>query len=97
MYKSRTARRSAKVQHAMFQKSKGNKRFYSQERSADPVNRHDNDDKLVMHRAKNRAAAAKCRAMKKENIEVLDTRHQREQANNNFLTRHIMALRDELS
>lgn len=69
-------------------------------RGSNPV---DNDDgegdaggKKEKYREKNRLAAAKCRAKKKENIEDIEVKHRKLSALNSSLRKQIQDLRGEL-
>lgn len=57
----------------------------------------EDDDKREKYRERNRVAAAKCRAKKKQSVGGLEEKHREEQATNSFLKRQVMSLRDELS
>ncbi|KAK3076091.1 hypothetical protein LTR53_000031 [Teratosphaeriaceae sp. CCFEE 6253] len=54
-------------------------------------------DKREKYREKNRVAAAKCRAKKKDSVDILEERHRQLSADYNFLRRTGRALRDEYS
>lgn len=57
----------------------------------------DVEERKEKYREKNRLAAAKCRAKKKENIEGIEDTHRNLQAKNNFLRREEQILRHELT
>ncbi|KAK3613097.1 hypothetical protein LTR22_028308 [Elasticomyces elasticus] len=57
----------------------------------------DVDNKKENYREKNRIAAARCRAKKKDNTDDLEGRHRELQVSHNFLKREDRRLRDELS
>ncbi|KAK5122048.1 hypothetical protein LTR85_004294 [Meristemomyces frigidus] len=99
MDKSQRARNAANQRHAKSKKarearkdSKDTKEDEEFEGSGDDV-----EDKREKYREKNRLAAAKCRMKKKENVETLEERHRRLQAQNSFFKREERELRDELT
>ncbi|EMC98379.1 hypothetical protein BAUCODRAFT_43157, partial [Baudoinia panamericana UAMH 10762] len=55
------------------------------------------EGKREQYREKNRLAAAKCRAKKKENVDVLEKQHRELNAQNTALRFQERQLRDELS
>ncbi|KAK8220052.1 hypothetical protein M8818_000468 [Zalaria obscura] len=60
-------------------------------------NEVDGDDKKEKYREKNRVAAAKCRAKKKENVDQLEDTYRTQSALNSALKQTEKSLRDELS
>ncbi|KAK4546382.1 hypothetical protein LTR36_002059 [Oleoguttula mirabilis] len=92
MDKSQRARNAAIQRHAKAKPRKDSKQDEGLEGSGDDV-----DNKREKYREKNRLAAAKCRMKKKENVETLEEKHRRLQAENNFVKRQVRILRDELS
>jgi hypothetical protein len=91
---SERARNAANQRHAK------TKKMRKEGRGSNPV---DNDDgegdaggKKEKYREKNRLAAAKCRAKKKENIEDIEVKHRKLSALNSSLRKQIQDLRGEL-
>lgn len=95
--RSTRARRAANQRHVKNQKSRvGQKQACG---CADgPVGKadiiHSDSDK---RRERNREAASKCRAKKKQKANDLEDAYRKEQAKNSVLKRKVMELRDELS
>lgn len=97
MDKSQRARNAAIQRHA---KSKKLREAALRKDSADPDAEGSDDDvedKREKYREKNRVAAAKCRAKKKENVDDLEDRHRELSANNNFMKRQERELRNHLT
>jgi len=93
--KSERARNAANQRHAK------TKRMRKDSEGSDPVDRDDEDgeggDKKEKYREKNRLAAAKCRAKKKENIEDIEVKHRKLSAMNSSLKKQVQDLRGELT
>ncbi|WPH01939.1 Hypothetical protein R9X50_00479300 [Acrodontium crateriforme] len=97
--RSAKARKAANQRHSM--SKRGGKSRQGSHSSANDVNsvqdEEEDDDKREKYRERNRVAAAKCRAKKKQSVGGLEEKHREEQATNSFLKRQVMSLRDELS
>lgn len=93
--KSERARNAANQRHAK------TKRMRMDSEGSDPVDRDEEDgeggDKKEKYREKNRLAAAKCRAKKKENIEDIEVKHRKLSAMNSSLKKQVQDLRGELT
>lgn len=93
--KSERARNAANQRHAKTKKMRKD----SQE--SNPVDSDDGEgetgEKKEKYREKNRLAAAKCRAKKKENIEDIDVKHRKLSAMNSSLKKQVQDLRGELT
>jgi hypothetical protein len=93
--KSERARNAANQRHAK------TKRMRKDSEGSDPVDRDEEDgeggDKKEKYREKNRLAAAKCRAKKKENIEDIEVKHRKLSAMNSSLKKQVQDLRGELT
>ena len=93
--KSERARNAANQRHAK------TKRMRKDSEGSDLVDRHEEDgeggDKKEKYREKNRLAAAKCRAKKKENIEDIEVKHRKLSAMNSSLKKQVQDLRGELT
>lgn len=92
--KSERARNAANQRHAKTKKMR---------KDSQPSNPDDSDgegetsDKKEKYREKNRLAAAKCRAKKKENIEDIEVKHRKLSAMNSSLKKQVQDLRGELT
>lgn len=92
--KSERARNAANQRHAKSKKARKDCRI----NQPSPVSGDDgHEDKKERYREKNRLAAAKCRAKKKELIETTDDRHCNLSALNNVLKKQVKELRSELT
>ncbi|KAK3069467.1 hypothetical protein LTR53_012172 [Teratosphaeriaceae sp. CCFEE 6253] len=94
--KSERARNAANSRHA---KSKQARAQSGSAKSADGSEDGEEgvEGKREKYREKNRVAAAKCRAKRKDSVDILEERHRQLSADNNFLRRTERALRDEYS
>lgn len=93
--KSERARHAANQRHA---KSKQAPPARESSLSADvEEDEEDAEIRKEKYREKNRIAAAKCRAKKKDNTDGLEEQYRDLQASHNFLTREARKLRDEYS
>lgn len=93
--KSERARNAANQRHAKTKKMR---------KDSEGSNALDSDDlegeggdKKEKYREKNRLAAAKCRAKKKENIEDIEVKHRKLSAMNSSLKKQVQDLRGELT
>lgn len=92
--KSERARNAANQRHAKSKKARKDSRMsQSSPVSDDDGNKH----RKERYREKNRFAAAKCRAKKKENIETIEDRHRNLRPLNNVLKKQVQELRGELT
>jgi len=93
--KSERARNAANQRHAK------TKRMRKDSEGSDLVDRDEEygegGDKKEKYREKNRLAAAKCRAKKKENIEDIEVKHRKLSAMNSSLKKQVQDLRGELT
>jgi len=93
--KSERARNAANQRHAKAKKMR------KDSESSVPVDSDDAEgetgDKKEKYREKNRLAAAKCRAKKKENIEDIEVKHRKLSAMNSSLKKQVQDLRGELT
>jgi hypothetical protein len=93
--KSERARNAANQRHAKAKKMRKNSEGSS------PMDSDDGEgevgDKKEKYREKNRLAAAKCRAKKKENIEDIEVKHRKLSAMNASLKKQVQDLRGELT
>lgn len=92
--KSERARNAANQRHAKSKKARKDSRLSQPSSVSDD---DDHEDKKERYREKNRLAAAKCRAKKKENIETIEDRHRNLSALNNVLKKQVQELRGELT
>jgi hypothetical protein len=94
--KSERARNAANQRHA-----KAKKMRKDSDGSSIRVDSDDGEgevgDKKEKYREKNRLAAAKCRAKKKENIEDIEVKHRKLSAMNSSLKKQVQDLRGELT
>jgi hypothetical protein len=90
--KSERARNAAVQRHAKAKKERKDSQQSSSTQSDDDV-----DDKKEKYREKNRLAAAKCRAKKKDNIEGIEDKHRNLSALNAALKKQVQDLRGELT
>ncbi|KAK5738960.1 hypothetical protein LTR17_005687 [Elasticomyces elasticus] len=97
--KSERARHAANQRHAKFKQPRPVMQERAGSNSSGIVedDEEDVETKKEKYREKNRIAAAKCRAKKKDNTDGLEERHRDLQASHNFLKREDRKLRDELS
>ncbi|KAK3614824.1 hypothetical protein LTR56_026987 [Elasticomyces elasticus] len=96
--RSERARHAANQRHARCKHSCHIQEERAGSRSSESVDEdEDVDNKKEKYREKNRIAAARCRAKKKDNTDGLEERHRELQASHNFLKREDRRLRDELS
>ncbi|KAK5698675.1 hypothetical protein LTR97_006323 [Elasticomyces elasticus] len=97
--KSERARHAANQRHAKSKQSRPVLEERAESNSSGVVDDEEEDveTKKEKYREKNRIAAAKCRAKKKDNTDGLEERHRDLQASHNFLKREDRKLRDELS
>ncbi|KAM0722581.1 hypothetical protein Q7P37_002022 [Cladosporium fusiforme] len=93
--KSERARNAANQRHAK------TKKMRKDSQGSNPVDSEDEEggtgDKKEKYREKNRLAAAKCRAKKKENIEDIEVKHRKLSAMNSSLKKQVQDLRGELT
>jgi hypothetical protein len=93
--KSERARNAANQRHAKAKKMR------KDSETSIPVESDDAEgepgDKKEKYREKNRLAAAKCRAKKKENIEDIEVKHRKLSAMNSSLKKQVQDLRGELT
>jgi hypothetical protein len=93
--KSERARNAANQRHAKAKKMR------KDSESSIPIDSDDAEgetgDKKEKYREKNRLAAAKCRAKKKENIEDIEVKHRKLSAMNSSLKKQVQDLRGELT
>jgi hypothetical protein len=93
--KSERARNAANQRHAKA------KRMRKDSEGSIPIDSDDGEgetgDKKEKYREKNRLAAAKCRAKKKENIEDIEVKHRKLSAMNASLKKQVQDLRGELT
>ncbi|KAK5674139.1 hypothetical protein LTS10_013124 [Elasticomyces elasticus] len=95
--RSERARHAANQRHARPKQCRHTQEERAGSKSSESVNEdEDVDTKKEKYREKNRIAAAKCRAKKKDNTDGLEERHRELQASHNFLKREDRRLRDEL-
>lgn len=90
--KSERARNAAVQRHAKTKKQRKDSQQSKSSISDDEVG-----DKKEKYREKNRLAAAKCRAKKKDNIEGIEDRHRNLSALNSALKKQVQDLRGELT
>jgi len=93
--KSERARNAANQRHAKSKKARKDSRASQPSPVSDDVD--GDEDKKERYREKNRLAAAKCRAKKKDNIEDIEDRHRNLIALNNVLKKQVQELRGELT
>lgn len=92
--KSERARNAANQRHAK------KKMLRTDSHGSNPVDSDvegEGGDKKEKYREKNRLAAAKCRAKKKENIEDIEVKHRKLSAMNSALKKQVQDLRGELT
>ena len=93
--KSERARNAANQRHAKAKKMR------KDSEGSVPIESSDAEgevgDKKEKYREKNRLAAAKCRAKKKENIEDIEVKHRKLSAMNSSLKKQVQDLRGELT
>jgi hypothetical protein len=93
--KSERARNAANQRHAKAKKMR------KDSEGSIPIDSDDGEgevgDKKEKYREKNRLAAAKCRAKKKENIEDIEVKHRKLSAMNASLKKQVQDLRGELT
>ncbi|OQN95333.1 hypothetical protein B0A48_18768 [Cryoendolithus antarcticus] len=92
--KSERARNAAMQRHS---KSTKQRRGSQVSRTSCPSNDDEGNCKKEKCREKNRLAAAKCRAKKKDNIEGIEDRHRNLSAMNSALKKQVQDLRGELA
>lgn len=92
--KSTRARNAANQRHAKNKKAQKDSRLSQASLIRDEESH--TEDKKERYREKNRLAASKCRARKKENIDTLEDRHRNLSALNNVLKEQLQELRGEL-
>lgn len=99
MSKSERARNAANSRHAKKKARKDSRAATKEEEDDDVEMGEDGDveDKREKYREKNRVAAAKCRAKKKENVDAQEEAHRSLSAYNTFLRHTEQQLRDELT
>lgn len=97
--KSERARNAANQRHAKSKLARQQREARREAGSGSDIegSGEESEGKRETYREKNRLAAAKCRAKKKENVEGLEDKHRHLSAQNNFLKREERTLRDELS
>ncbi|KAK3616468.1 hypothetical protein LTR56_025936 [Elasticomyces elasticus] len=93
------ARHAANQRHARLKQLRQIRDERAGSKSGECVEEDEEDveTKKEKYREKNRIAAAKCRAKKKDSTDGLEERHRDLQASHNFLKREYRRLRDELS
>lgn len=95
--KLQSFRNAATQRHA---KSKSAREAQLRKHRADPNAKgsaDDVEDKQKRYREKNRAAAARCRAKKQQDVEGLEDRHRELSANNSYMKREERILRGQLT
>ncbi|KAK3625365.1 hypothetical protein LTR56_020450 [Elasticomyces elasticus] len=98
--KSDRARDAANQRHSKAKQTRPARETRATSKSTDAAEDDDEEDvevKKEKYREKNRIAAAKCRAKKKDNTDGLEETFRDLQASHNFLTREARKLRDEYS
>lgn len=93
--KSERARNAANQRHAKTKKMGKDSQPRNPEDSKDEEK--ENSDKKENYRKKNRLAAAKCRAKKKENTEEIEVKHRKLSAMHSSLKKQMQDLRSELT
>lgn len=94
--KSERARNAANQRHAKTKKMRKDSQA-SNPADSDDAEGDGGGDKKERYREKNRLAAAKCRAKKKENIEDIEVKHRNLSAMNSALKKQVQDLRGELT
>ena len=94
--KSERARNAANQRHAKTKAMRKDSQA-SNPADSDDVEGEGGGDKKERYREKNRLAAAKCRAKKKENIEDIEVKHRNLSAMNSALKKQVQDLRGELT
>jgi len=97
MDKSERARNAAIQRHSKSKKEREKRKDSKQGIGSERSGEDEVEGKREKYREKNRLAAAKCRAKKKDNVEDLEERHRGLAAQNNWMRRQERELRDDLT